>query len=108
MKKPSLSQRRNPEGLDFPRTLSVEEQGWLWSSRAGFLALGSSPHPQPSHSARGGTVAVHHQSDGLWRCGSPITVAGPRPNLTAFPFPRCTNGAPQEHTLSNPWQRTGS
>jgi hypothetical protein len=27
IKKPSWSERWNPEGLDFPRTLSVEEQG---------------------------------------------------------------------------------
>ena len=54
------------------------------SSRAGFLALGSSLHPQPSHSAK--RNSGHPSSDGLGRCRSPITVAGPRPILTAFPF----------------------
>lgn len=37
--------------IALPRTLSVEELGLSTSPRAGFLAFGSSPNPQPSPSA---------------------------------------------------------
>jgi hypothetical protein len=85
MKKPSFSSRRNPEGLAvFPRTLSVEELGrikvpgqvsWLSGHR---LLLGL-PFPQ-------GQKSGCPLADGLRGSGLPITVAGPLPIYTAFPF----------------------
>jgi hypothetical protein len=64
---------------------------------------GHRPNPSPSH-ARQGTVAggAPMLRSNLEGSGSPITVAGPRPICTAFPFsPELGSGAPAEQTMSN-------
>src|SRR5579863_594024 len=93
-RKPSHPSNRMRKALHFLRTLSVEELDLSVGSWAGFLAFGSSPDPLPSRPAQRGTVAGFV---GQKRIGSPITVAGPRPICTAFPFlPELDSGSPQE------------
>jgi len=91
------------------QSLVAESEGWSvpsfrrrvrpsYCSWAGFLALGLSPSPPPSLSAARKSGCP--SGDGLRGSGSPVTVAGPRPIFTAFPFPPVCAGAPQEQKFS--------